>query len=121
MTRSRTIYDRHGRKAEFENDKLVWVRPGALDDDGNEGPQVVRDIEPYRSMIDGSVIDGRKRHRDHLRAHRCVEVGNDTSHMARKPMEVSGPSRKETLHRMLGDVGDRDIKRIVQNELRNRR
>jgi hypothetical protein len=99
--------------------ELVWVRPGSLDDDTAEGPQVVRDLQPYRSMIDGSVIDGRKRHRDHLKAHGCVEIGNDTSHMQRKPIPL--PSRRESLHRMLADVGDRDINRIVQNELRNRR
>lgn len=87
----------------------------------DESIQVVRDMEPYRSMIDGSVIDGRKRHRDHLKAHGCIEVGNDTSHIKRKPEAPISPSRKESLHRMLADVGDRDIQRIVQNELRNRR
>lgn len=83
------------------------------------GPQVVGDLKPYKSMISGEIIDGRKRHRDHLKAHGCQEVGNDTSHMNRKPIESKG--RKESLHRMLADVSDRDIRRIVQTELRNRR
>jgi len=41
------------------------------------GLQVVRDIEPYRSVITGERVGGRRQHRDHLRAHGCVEVGND--------------------------------------------
>lgn len=119
MTRSRTLYDRHGMLAEYEDDKLVWARAGAFDDEADEGPQVVRDIEAYTSMIDGSVIDGRKRHRDHLKAHRCVEVGNDTTHMRRAPIPL--PSRKESLHRLLADVGDRDMRRIIQHSIRENR
>lgn len=84
-----------------------------------KGPQVVGDLKPYRSMIDGSVIDGRKRHRDHLKAHGCMEVGNDTSHMQRKAVPL--PSRKQSLHRLMADMGDRDVQRIVQQEIRNRR
>lgn len=40
-------------------------------------PMVIRDIEPYRSMVDGSIISGRRQHRDHLKAHGMVELGND--------------------------------------------
>lgn len=122
MTRSTTRFDRHGALAEWVDGELVWVRPGAFpDDEESAGPQVIKDLQPYRSMIDGSVIDGRKRHRDHLKAHGCIEVGNDTSHMKPRAQQLIGSSRKESLHRMLGDVGDNDIKRIIQNELRNRR
>lgn len=38
---------------------------------------IIGDIEPYKSVIDGSVISGRRQHRDHLRAHGCIEVGNE--------------------------------------------
>lgn len=117
--RSRTLFDRRGKLAEYVDGELVWARDDAFGEEPSAGPQVVRDIEPYRSMIDGSVIDGRKRHRDHLRAHGCVEVGNDTSHLSQKP--VFKTNRKESLHRMLADVGERDLKRIIQNEIRNRR
>ena len=41
------------------------------------GPTVIPDIEPYQSVIDGSIISGRRQHRDHLRAHGCIEVGNE--------------------------------------------
>jgi len=38
---------------------------------------VVPDIEPYQSMIDGSMITSRSHHRAHLKANNCVEMGND--------------------------------------------
>lgn len=41
------------------------------------GPLVIRDIEPYKSMVTGERIPGRRQHRDHLRAHGCIEVGNE--------------------------------------------
>lgn len=37
----------------------------------------VPDISPYRSVIDGSVINSRSSHRAHLRQHGCIEVGNE--------------------------------------------
>ena len=40
-------------------------------------PQVIKDIDPYVSMIDGTVINSRSQHRDHLRANGCIEVGNE--------------------------------------------
>jgi hypothetical protein len=40
-------------------------------------PMVMADIQPYRSMIDGTVISSRSRHREHLKANGCIEVGND--------------------------------------------
>lgn len=38
---------------------------------------VMSDIQPYRSIITGEQIGGRRQHRDHLRAHGCIEVGNE--------------------------------------------
>ena len=40
-------------------------------------PQVLKDIDPYVSMIDGTVINSRSQHREHLRANGCIEVGNE--------------------------------------------
>jgi len=116
MSRYRALYDRNGLLAEFENDVCVWMRPDAAGAETVAGPQVIRDLEPYRSMIDGSIITGRKQHRDHLRAHNCIEVGNDTSHMKpRKPVPL--PNRKELLHRLCADLSDRDMQRLVHREI----
>lgn len=39
--------------------------------------QVMRDMGGYVSPIDGSYIGGRSEHRDHVRRHDLVEVGNE--------------------------------------------
>lgn len=41
-------------------------------------PHVIADIQPYRSMIDGSMITSRSEHRRHLKANGCTEVGNES-------------------------------------------
>lgn len=38
---------------------------------------VMPDIQPYRSMIDGSIIESRSKHRAHLKANGCIEIGNE--------------------------------------------
>lgn len=48
-------------------------------------PMVVSDMQPYKSMIDGRMITSRSQHRDHLKAHGCIEVGNETKYL--KPKE----------------------------------
>ena len=60
------------------------------------GPLIMPDIKPYTSMIDGSTITSRSRHREHLRAHRCIEVGNETKYLKAEPLQ-SPPGLKETL------------------------
>ena len=49
------------------------------------GVQVMADIKPYKSVT-GEIIGGRKQHRDFLRAHGLVEVGNE---------KMAPPKRKE--------------------------
>ena len=41
--------------------------------------QIMPEIEPYISQIDGSVISSRAQHREHLRRHGYQEIGNDSS------------------------------------------
>lgn len=40
-------------------------------------PMVAADIQPYRSMCDGSMITSRSQHRSHLRQHGVIEIGNE--------------------------------------------
>jgi len=120
MSRYRAFYDGQGKLAEYQDDVLIWARPNFESAPEPSGPQIIPDIPPYQSMIDGSIIDGRKRHRDHLKAHGCVEIGSDTSHMNRKRVPPA-ISVKESLYRVLADVGDRDIKRIIQKTIKDMR
>jgi hypothetical protein len=53
------------------------VEKGSKEHYESLGPMVMPDIQPYKSMIDGSMITSRSVHRDHLRQHNCIEVGNE--------------------------------------------
>ena len=39
--------------------------------------QIIGDIEPYRSIATGEMINSRQQHRQHLRDHNLVEIGNE--------------------------------------------
>jgi len=52
-------------------------------------PMIMGDISPYRSMVTGEVIGGRAQHREHLREHRLIEIGNETQRSA-PPRRDSG-------------------------------
>ncbi len=47
---------------------------------------VIGDLQPYKSMVDGSIVEGRRQHREHLKAHNVVEVGNSFDKATPKPM-----------------------------------
>ena len=42
-----------------------------------EAPMVMSDIDGYVSQVDGSWISSRSHHREHLKQHRMIELGND--------------------------------------------
>lgn len=50
------------------------------------GVMIMPDIQPYRSMCDGSMITSRSKHREHLKVHGVVEVGNAFDNAKRKEM-----------------------------------
>lgn len=49
-------------------------------------PMVMPDLQPYRSMVTGEEIGGRRQHREHLKAHNVVEVGNSFDKATPKPI-----------------------------------
>jgi hypothetical protein len=64
------------------------------------GPFVLGDLQPYQSMVTGEMIEGRRQHREHLKAHNVVEVGNSFDSATPKP--VYQPGRlKETIARQV--------------------
>lgn len=79
--------------------KLVHVpgpkenaRPGE-----GQGLQVISDLEPYQNMIDRKVIGGRKQHRDFLRAHGCIEVGNEKHDTIKPRPEKRDPHLRDQI------------------------
>ena len=58
---------------------------------------IMSDIEPYQSMASGEMIGGRAQHREHLRKHGMIEVGNEIA-AASTPHEFKpAPGRKEAI------------------------
>lgn len=49
---------------------------------------VIRDIDPYRSVVDGSVIGGRRQHREHLKQHDLIEVGNERNNKVQPKVDM---------------------------------
>lgn len=62
----------------------------------------VPDISEYRSMIDGSIIGSRSKHKAHLKQHGCIEIGNETSHLQPKK-QAHDPRLKETIIRAVNE------------------
>jgi len=54
-----------------------------------DAPMVMPDIQPYRSQIDGSIINSRSTHKAHLRQNGCIEVGDQTHYL--KPKDKTPP------------------------------
>lgn len=76
-----------------------------------DGLQIVPDIQPYQSMITGERIRSRSHHRDHLKDHGCIEVGNEKME-APKPVErMNSDQRRRMLHQQLENVTDKQANR----------
>lgn len=85
--------------------------------------EIIPDFDkPYKSMITGEMITSRAKHREHLRRHGYVEVGNDSS--LTKPRtsfpDAAPEKRKELLiaqvnamtHEQWKAAGKRDLDRV---------
>ena len=84
MARYRWRYDKDGNAHE-----ITWSEPSTP-----TGPYVMGDIQPYRSMADGTMVEGRRQHREMLKRNNCVEIGNEKQ----TPRPVMPPTGlKETL------------------------
>jgi len=57
---------------------------------------IIKDIEPYQSTIDGSMITSRSHHRNHLKDHGYEEIGTENVDDAKKHFERPDTSRRET-------------------------
>jgi hypothetical protein len=88
----------------YVNGELVEVTADYRPESRQTSWQTMPDIKPYRSMIDGRVINSRSVHREHLREHGCVEIGNDSSLRGQpKPIQAP-PGLKDAILRSYHEV-----------------
>ena len=73
-------------------------------------PEIMPDIQPYQSMADGTMITSRSHHREHLKQHNCIEIGNETM-QTNKPAPMD--NRREVLRDQLVNMTDRDANKIL--------
>lgn len=86
------------RFVQMPDGELVEVSPNYVAEPRADY-HVLDDINPYRSMIDGKEITSRSHHREHLRMHGCIEVGNDSSLGKWRGPLKSPPGLKELIAR----------------------
>ena len=60
-------------------------------------PSIQPDNTCYKSMVTGEMITSRTQHKNHLKQHGVIEVGNES--MERKPDLIAEKRAKETLRR----------------------
>lgn len=115
MPRYRAIY-RDGRLfAEYEGDELTFLaedyQPPKVSD--LAAPMLVRDqIDPFQSMADGRLYDSKSAYRRTLKDRGLVELGNDAPRTS--PPKPVKDTRRETLHRQLADVSDKQADKLLK-------
>lgn len=62
------------------------------------------DITPYRSMETGEIVGSRSTHREHLRRHGLIEVGNEIKAVT-----------THTPHRLSAEQRKRDIAHVINH------
>lgn len=90
-----------------------WVPKGML---------IIKDIEPYQSMVTGEVITSRSKHREHLKLHGCIEIGNEAP-LEYRTVPLSDKSRSDLIraqvnamtHDQLRHAVKRDVDRVKWN------
>ena len=58
------------------------------------------DIPAYQSMVTGEMIEGRKAHREHLKRHALIEIGNENVTPVSQPQRYDD-SIKRRLHEVI--------------------
>ncbi len=82
-------------------------------------PMVMPDIKPYKSMIDGREITSRSAHREHLKNHGCIEIGNEIPKTIapRGIPDVNPEGRKELIRAQIDALRHDDLKRMLKRDL----
>ena len=81
----------------------------------------IPDIKPYKSMITGEMITSRSKHREHLKAHNCVELGNDIDLTPKPIPDVSPQKRKELIIHQFSSMTDHEVRQMIRRDVQNAR
>ena len=89
--------------------KFIWQDGDWVDADkarrrATSGLQIIKDIEPYRNIVDGTTIGGRRQHRDFLKATGYEEVGNERTPLKGEHQPKGVP---QDIKRAIEELGSR--------------
>lgn len=107
----KAIYRNGKLFAEYDNGVLIYLDPtySVAKRSDLATPMVIRDIGEYRSTLDGTVITTRSQHRDHMRQHGVMEVGNEPI----GSLTRAEPS-KHAVDRELGEAIKRRVEEVKE-------
>lgn len=108
--RKRWIYDKNGNAVEITDGMAIAVH------------HIMPDIGRYRSMADGSIIEGRRQHEEHLKRHgmRVVEPSEITQEKiaSYKPnYDVAPQQRKELIRAQIDAMPEREFKAALKRDI----
>jgi len=86
-----------------------------------DAPMVMGDIPPYKSMVTGEMITSRSRHREHLREHGMVELGNDCPipppDYKHEIPDVAPQQRKELIRAQIDAMSHKEFKAALARDI----
>lgn len=105
--RTRSVYDSKGKAYEITDGIVTWQREDYMfSPEANPSGQIINDIEPFVSPIDGSIIKSRRGYRDHCKRHNVVPTAELkglpplTFHTERE----RSPQEREVRKRIIGEI-----------------
>jgi hypothetical protein len=90
-------------KLSGEEGEKAWQATQEMHARRGDATYVIPDIAGYKSMQTGEWIAGRRQHKEHLKRHGLIEIGNEIdAHM--KPVKRDDRQDRETRKRMIADI-----------------
>lgn len=68
-------------------------------------PMVMSPFQEYKSVIDGTMITDRAQHRNHLKEHKCIELGNEWDAASKMPDFVEPKGVEDDVAQAIRQVG----------------
>jgi len=109
--RKRFVYDGAGNATEITEDGYAVMH------------YIQTEITPYRSMIDGTVIDSRSKHNEHLRKHGYRVVENSEvsqeklANYKHELPDVSPQKRKELIRAQVDAMPHEEFKKALKRDI----
>ena len=95
------------------------VEVGVLSGKPRQLPEIMPDIQPYKSMITGETIKSRSQHREHLREHNCQEIGNEVATLTKRDpnwTNAAPQQRHEIIRSQVDALTHREFKAAIKRD-----